>query len=167
MYQKLFSLQEETLKVIANQKRLEIIQLLNNRELTVSEMMEMLGLPQANLSQHLALLRMAKIVATRKQGTSVHYRLTDPEIAAACGLVREFLKRQHRFDPDMRELLEMDHDMYPVVKDVVCGMRISASEAAGSAIQGGRTYYFCASGCAERFLARPERYEKSQELVDG
>ncbi|HSH31200.1 MAG TPA: metalloregulator ArsR/SmtB family transcription factor [Candidatus Saccharimonadales bacterium] len=158
MYQKLFALQEETLKVVANQKRLEIIQLLKNSELTVTDMIQMLGLPQANLSQHLAILRLAKIVATRKHGTSVYYRLTDPKIAAACGLVREFLKVQHQFDPDIGPLLAMEHELYPVVTDTVCGMRISLSEAAGSIKKDGKTYYFCASGCEEKFNADPNRY---------
>jgi DNA-binding transcriptional ArsR family regulator len=72
MYQKLFKLQEDTLKVVANQKRLEIIQLLNNRELPVNEMVEMLGIRQANLSQHLSLLREAKIVTTRRDGVVIH-----------------------------------------------------------------------------------------------
>ena len=55
LYHRLFSLQEDVFKTIASRKRLEIIQLLKIRELSVSEMVEMLGVRQSNLSQHLSL----------------------------------------------------------------------------------------------------------------
>lgn len=167
MYQKLFSLQENAFKVIANQKRLEIIQLLGNRELSVTEMTEMLGLRQANLSQHLAPLRQAGIVETRRDGVSVYYHLTDQRIADACGLIKDFLQDQHRFNPEMQELLEHQYDMYPVVKDVVCGMRISVSRAGEVIKYSDHTYYFCASGCKSKFEAKPTKYALQEELSYG
>lgn len=167
MYQQLFSLQENAFKVIANQKRLEIIQLLGNRELSVSEMTEMLGLPQANLSQHLAPLRQAGIVQTRRDGVSVHYRLADQRIAQACGLIKDFLQDQHKFNPEVQELLEHQDDMYPVVRDVVCGMRISVSKAGEVIKHNDHTYYFCASGCKAKFKANPTKYATREELVHG
>lgn len=160
MYQKLFSLQEETFKVIANQKRLEIIQLLGNRELTVTEMTEMLGLPQANLSQHLAPLRQAEIVRTRRSGVRIYYHLTDQRIAEACGLIKDFLQEQHKFNPDIQDLLQDNQNgMYPVAKDVVCGMRISVSRAGDMIHHNDRDYYFCAAGCKQKFEANPIEYE--------
>lgn len=167
MYQKLFSLQENAFKVIANQKRLEIIQLLSNQELSVSEMTEMLGLPQANLSQHLAPLRQAGIVQTRRDGVNVYYHLSDQRIAEACGLIKDFLQDQHRFNPEIQELLEYQDDMYPVVKDVVCGMRISVSRAGEIISRDGQTYYFCASGCKSKFEAKPAKYVVKKELAYG
>ena len=94
MYEQLFELEEAILKIIASQKRLEIIRLLNDKELRVSDMVEMLGVRQANLSQHLALLRQQGIVTARKSGLNVYYRLTDVRIAEAIGLVREFLRQR-------------------------------------------------------------------------
>lgn len=167
MYQKLFSLQEDAFKVIANQKRLEIIQLLDNRELTVTEMTEMLGLRQANLSQHLAPLRQAGIVATRRKGVSIHYRLTDPRIAKACGIIKDFLRDQHKLTADMEELLEHTDDMYPVAQDVVCGMRISINRAGGSTKYEGCRYYFCATGCKQKFVQKPIAYVPKEEVVHG
>jgi DNA-binding transcriptional ArsR family regulator/YHS domain-containing protein len=159
MYQKLFSLQEETLKVLANQKRLEIVQLLKSRELTVNEMVEMLGVPQANLSQHLSLLRQAKIAKTRRDGVKIHYSLTDDRIAEACAILKDFLKYQYRSDAEISKILSNDHkNIYPIVKDVVCGMRISFSEASGQEMINGDTYYFCASGCKEKFCKDPSKY---------
>ena len=43
-------------------------------------------------------------------------------------------------------------------KDPVCGMQVEESDAAGQAEHGGRTYYFCATACKERFEASPEDY---------
>jgi DNA-binding transcriptional ArsR family regulator/YHS domain-containing protein len=167
MYQKLFELQEDTLKVIANQKRLEIIQLLNNRELSVGEMVEMLGIRQANLSQHLSLLREAKIVTTRRDGVSIHYSLTDTKVAQACSLIKEFLREQNSADPEAAEILSRDgNGMYPVVKDMVCKMRISVSEAAGTIERNNITYYFCGAGCRDQFVAAPVKYEL-KEAVNG
>lgn len=167
MYQQLFSLQENAFKVIANQKRLEIIQLLGNRELSVSEMTEMLGLRQANLSQHLAPLRQAGIVETRRDGVTVHYHLTDQRIAEACGLIKDFLQDQHKFNPEVQELLEHQDDMYPVVKDAVCGMRISVSRAGEVIKHNDRNYYFCASGCKAKFEAKPSKYVLKEGVVYG
>jgi DNA-binding transcriptional ArsR family regulator len=167
MYQKLFKLQEDTLKVVANQKRLEIIQLLNNRELPVNEMVEMLGIRQANLSQHLSLLRKAKLVTTRRNGVVIHYSLTDSKIAQACSLIKEFLRDQHHAQPEITKLLNRDESgFYPVVKDMVCKMRISVSEASGIVERDDITYYFCGTGCKEQFVAAPMKYEL-KEAVHG
>lgn len=164
MYQRLFKLQEETLKTLANHKRLEIVQLLKNKELTVTEMIEMLGISQSNLSQHLSILRRYKIVTARKDGLYVYYKLTDKHIAEAVKDLREFLKAQYADEPEISKIISLnDPKLYPIVKDPVCGMRLSASEAAELQEIGTQVYYFCASGCRERFVKRPSRYVKNKE----
>lgn len=144
----LFSLEEEVFKVMANQKRLEIIQLLKSRELNVSEMLTMLGLRQSNLSQHLSVLRQHQIVMVRRKGREVYYRLTDSKLADAVLLVRDFLRAQHHEAAD----IEPD-SVFPMVTDPVCGMRFSAWQAYQSLEHDATIYYFCASGCATNFLA--------------
>jgi len=165
MYERLFQLQEETLKVLANQKRLEIVQLLQNKELTVTEMVDMLGMPQANISQHLSLLRQVRIVTTRKNGLRVYYRLTDERIIAVVRELRAFLKSQFAHEPEMAHLNSLDNSMYPIVRDPVCGMRISASEAAGHIEHDSHTYYFCANGCKEQFAKAPRNFFKRAPLA--
>ena len=91
MYQKLFALQEELLEGLANHKRLEILQLLANGELTVNQMVKMLGLAQANLSQHLSILREKGIVKTRRAGKAIYYSLSNPKIIKAFDIIREIL----------------------------------------------------------------------------
>jgi len=98
MYQKLLSFQEEVFKVLANQKRLEIIQLLSGRELSVSQMVEMLGLPQANLSQHLALLRQAKVVTSRRDGQTIYYQLSDRRMSDALDMIKNVLIDRSRYN---------------------------------------------------------------------
>ncbi len=158
MYERLFQLQEETLKTLANQKRLEIVQLLHNKELTVSEMVEMLGIPQANVSQHLSLLRQVRLVSTRKQGLRVYYRLTDKRIGAVIRELRVFLKTQYAHEPEIAHLSALDNSIYPIVRDAVCGMRLTAHEVGDSVSEGGATYYFCGAGCKNKFLKSPGRF---------
>lgn len=158
MYERLFQLQEETLKVLANHKRLEIVQLLHGEELTVTEMVEMLGVPQANISQNLSLLRQARIVATRKEGLRVYYRLTDKRIAAVVRELRAFLKTQYAYEPEIAHLNSLDSDAYPIVRDLVCGMRLSSREVGESMTHDGVTYYFCAVGCKNTFQKSPGQF---------
>ena len=158
MYERLFQLQEETLKTLANQKRLEIVQLLQNNELTVTEMVEMLGMPQANISQHLSLLRQVRIVTTRKDGLRVYYRLTDERIIAVVHKLRAFLKSQFAHEPEIAGFSSLDSGIYPIVRDPVCGMRISAPEAFARVEHEGHSYFFCASGCKDMFVKSPKRY---------
>ncbi len=164
MYQQLFSTQEEMFKVLANQKRLEIIQLLGGRELSVSQMVEMLGLPQANLSQHLALLRQAKVVTYRRSGQTLYYQLTDQRISAALDMIRSILIDSDAIAPEDYELLSSSQGLYPIVKDVVCGMRLSQSRAGDHLHFQGHEYYFCASGCRQKFEAEPALYIKKELL---
>ncbi|MDP4038726.1 MAG: metalloregulator ArsR/SmtB family transcription factor [bacterium] len=166
MYQKLFRLQEEVFKVIANQKRLEIIQLLKNRELSVSEMIEMLGIKQANLSQHLSLLRRYGIVNARKQGLKVYYSLADKKVAQSCELIRKFLQQQNKYNSNITDLVSLDgNDLYPIVQDPVCKMRISISEAGDLARFDNKTFYFCASGCKQKFKSSPDKYLKHIKMA--
>jgi DNA-binding transcriptional ArsR family regulator/YHS domain-containing protein len=161
MYHKLFSLQEDIFKVIANQKRLELIQLLKNRELSVSEMVEM-----ANLSQHLSLLRLHGVVTSRKEGLNVYYKLTDVRIAEATLLIREFLTSQNKLDPVTVLRISKDEGaLYPIVLDPVCRMRISASEAGSVIEHKSQAVYFCAVGCRDKFVANPEQYDLTSKEV--
>lgn len=157
MYEKLFEQQEEVFKVLSNKKRLEIIQLLTHGEMSVSEMVAMLGIPQSNVSQHLGLLRQVSAVTTRKNGTTTYYSLKDAKLADACRLIRQFLVDEDKL-PAV-DLLGSDLTaIYPLAVDPVCGMRLSPTEASEQLSHDGRTYLFCASGCRDKFEAHPENF---------
>ena len=66
------------LRLLANEKRLMILCQLADGELTVGDIQSRVGLSQSALSQHLALLRAEGIVATRREGQAIFYRLDDP-----------------------------------------------------------------------------------------
>lgn len=100
----LYEIKAHVIAVLANPKRLEIIDLLADRERTVSQLAASLGLAQAATSQHLGVMRKAGVVETRKEGNRVHYRLSDPRIAAACGVMSQavlglLVNQQERLKP--------------------------------------------------------------------
>lgn len=159
MYNQIFALEEEVFKVLANQKRLEIIQLLKHKELSVTEMVNMLGIRQANLSQHLSLLRQSNLLEVRKDGQKVYYRLADKKIARAVDLIFNFLGSRQSFSSSESTMVR-GSDIYPIVKDPVCGMRMSIQEAFDSTKYAEIMYYFCASGCKSKFLSQPRQYAK-------
>ena len=67
-------------KALASGRRIELVDVLANGERSVEALAREVGLSVANTSQHLQVLRQAGLVATRREGTSVHYRLAGPEV---------------------------------------------------------------------------------------
>lgn len=96
---------ETLFKALADRTRLRIISLLMSGEICVCNIHESLGLPQPTVSRHLAYLRNAGLVASRKNGLWVHYRLAelpDPVITTLLDAVGHALghldsgKRDHK-----------------------------------------------------------------------
>ncbi|MFH1031546.1 MAG: metalloregulator ArsR/SmtB family transcription factor [Chloroflexota bacterium] len=88
----LFRLQAEICKTMADPNRLMLLHELRDGEKSVSQLVSALRLPQSNVSRHLAVLRERSIVLTRREGTTIYYRLSSPKIGEACDLVREVLE---------------------------------------------------------------------------
>ncbi len=88
-------LHERVCKAIADPKRLLIISVLRDDELSVGDIADTLGVSQSNASQHLAVLRDRGIVTTRRSGTSVYYSLSSQKILAAIDLMRQFIAEDH------------------------------------------------------------------------
>jgi ArsR family transcriptional regulator len=93
---KLFELQAEVCKTLASPKRLEIIHALKTGEKTVTDLVAALGVPKANVSQHLAVMRLKGILKTRRSGVNVYYSLASDKVVKACLLMREVLTEQMR-----------------------------------------------------------------------
>lgn len=72
---------EALLKLMANKNRLMILCALQKQELSVSQLNEMVPLAQSALSQHLASMRKAQIVATRREGVTIYYHVKDSRVA--------------------------------------------------------------------------------------
>lgn len=86
-------------RVLAEPMRLKILHTLGCNEITVSELVEATGAGQANVSKHLAVLADARLVARRKEGLNVYYRVADQTVFdlcdAVCSSLGEKLSAQH------------------------------------------------------------------------
>ena len=91
MIPKIYELHAEICQTLANPKRLEILDLLSKGEKSVSELVALLDIRQANLSQHLAILRQKGVVDTRREGTHIYYKIPNRKIIKAYGLLKEVL----------------------------------------------------------------------------
>jgi DNA-binding transcriptional ArsR family regulator len=84
-------LQADICQTMANPKRLQIVYMLKDGELPVSEMVRAMGIPKANVSQHLSIMRQKGLLVSRREGTTIYYRLASPKITDACSIMREVL----------------------------------------------------------------------------
>jgi DNA-binding transcriptional ArsR family regulator len=73
--------------LLSEPSRLRIIQAICYSEASVQEVVQQTGLPQPNVSRHLALLHRSGVLARRRSGTSVFYRVSDPTVTEMCRLV--------------------------------------------------------------------------------
>lgn len=87
----IYDLQAEICSALASPVRLQILDLVSESEKTASELLEELEIPKANLSQHLAVLKDAGIIRSRKEGLFQYMSLSIPKIKDACALVRSVL----------------------------------------------------------------------------
>jgi len=87
----IYELQSEICLALANPKRLQILNLLKNGEMSAGEMVKAMKIPKANLSQHLSVLKQKGLVSSRREGTSIYYSITHPQITDACSIMRSVL----------------------------------------------------------------------------
>ncbi len=127
MEEKMFQMHAEVCKSLSSPIRLKILNSLREKERSVEELTELLGLHKANLSQHLAILRQRRIVSTRRAGLNIYYKIANPKMIKACDILREVLFEQlaeneslvekmsaqspypktvHKFPVEMREKLD-------------------------------------------------------------
>ncbi|MBI1897577.1 MAG: helix-turn-helix transcriptional regulator [Acidobacteria bacterium] len=93
-------------QALAHPSRIAIVELLRDEgEVPVGRIYERLGLEQANVSQHLAVLRSKEIVTGRKDGNQVFYSLRDRIIGKVLDLLRQY------FQAHLQEALELLKDM--------------------------------------------------------
>src|SRR3989304_2476114 len=94
MISQVSQLDAELCRTLGSAARIEILKALSDGEKTVNELSKTLGLRQANVSQHLAILRQRRVVVTRKEGTNIYYKVANPKIIQACELMRQVLIEQ-------------------------------------------------------------------------
>jgi ArsR family transcriptional regulator, virulence genes transcriptional regulator len=88
----------EMCKVFSHPLRLQILDILRNKEMSVSDMAARLRVAIGNLSQHLNMMKHRHVLVPRKVGNIVYYRLANPKILDAFDLIREILLEQMRHE---------------------------------------------------------------------
>lgn len=81
-------------KAFAHPGRLQILDLLGEGEQGISELQEALGISKTSMSQHLAILKSAGVLTTRRGGKQIYCSLAMPEVKQACQLIRKVLQAQ-------------------------------------------------------------------------
>lgn len=76
-------------KLMANAKRLEILNILSLQPATLSELSEVVGASKSNISQHLSILRHLNLVMVMKRSSEVFYGIVDPNIVASCRVMKD------------------------------------------------------------------------------
>lgn len=107
------SLVVEVFRMLADATRVQVLWSLAHREMSVSELAEHVGKPAPSVSQHLAKLRMARLVRTRREGTTIFYSLENDHV---CQLVTDAVfnaehagpgvPRHHRTEPGLQVVAE-------------------------------------------------------------
>ena len=87
----LYRLHADMCKVFSNPTRLEILNLLRGKDMSVTELIGKTGLSQANISQHLSVMRSKGILISKRKGKNVHYRIENPKVIKAFDIIREVL----------------------------------------------------------------------------
>jgi DNA-binding transcriptional ArsR family regulator len=82
----------EVLKAMADPTRLKILHCLNQGERCVSDILEIVGGSQANVSKHLSVLKRAGLVDSRRDGLNVFYHITDEGVFTICRNVCDSLE---------------------------------------------------------------------------
>jgi len=91
MNKKTLSLVAERFKILGDPLRLQILQVLQEKEQSVGQIVDATGASQANVSRHLQILLRARFVDRRKEGLNVFYRISDPTVRDLCTVVCDSL----------------------------------------------------------------------------
>jgi len=87
----IFKLHAEICKALGHPVRIEVIDLLGDKEMSFGDICKATGCLKSNLSQHLSSMANKGILIQRKEGLNVYYKLSSKKVASACRMMREVL----------------------------------------------------------------------------
>jgi DNA-binding transcriptional ArsR family regulator len=90
----IYEMQAEICSALASPIRLEILDLLSEGEQNSSQLLEILDIPKANLSQHLSVLKDAGLIKARREGHYQFFSVAIPQVKEACTLVKKVLNEK-------------------------------------------------------------------------
>jgi DNA-binding transcriptional ArsR family regulator len=79
-------------RALSDPKRLCVLESLASGELSVGDLSSLVGCQVPNMSQHLAVLRTSGLVMTRREGSTIFYRLADPRVLEAYRLIQDIAR---------------------------------------------------------------------------
>ena len=91
---RIYELHAEMCKVFSNSTRLEILNLLRDKEMSVTELISKSKLSQSNISQHLSIMKAKGIVLSNRKGKNIYYKLRNPRIIKAFDIIKEVLSER-------------------------------------------------------------------------
>ena len=100
---KIYELHAEMCKVFSNPTRLELLNLLRDKEMSVSELIQKTRLSQVNVSQHLAIMKHKGMVIARRDGKNIYYKVAYPKIVKAFDIIREVLTKKLKTNENIVE----------------------------------------------------------------
>lgn len=151
----IFVLEAQIYATLSHPKRLEILHLLSHDALSVNEIVTMTGVAQANVSQHLTILKKLQLVTVEKRAQSRVYSLASPNIASIFDQARTVLLE--RFGVRALDTLNALH----LHIDPICGMEVTSKGAASSLVHDHHRYYFCGFGCEKAFKKKISNVQNS------
>ncbi len=107
--QELYKVHADMCKVFSHPTRLAILNTLRDKEMAVSELAGRLAVSVGNLSQHLNMMKQRRVLASRKDGNNVYYRLANPKMLKAFDLIREILFEQMQRESILVRHMERTH----------------------------------------------------------
>ena len=103
----LYEMHARFCEAFTSPKRIEILNLLRDRELCVGDLSKLAHVPQSGVSQHLAVLRSRRLVAARRVGVTIYYSLSNPKVIRAFDTIAEVLleelSRTEQLSKDLRK----------------------------------------------------------------
>jgi DNA-binding transcriptional ArsR family regulator len=112
MTQELRRFKAEIFQALAHPTRIAIVELLRNGEMSAGQLIEQLGLEQANASQHFGVLRSKQIVVNRKEGNQVFYSLRDPVLIEVLDVLKRYFYSQLSQTMSMLKEMRTDKQTY-------------------------------------------------------
>lgn len=109
MTQELRQFKAEIFQALAHPTRIAIVEALHDGEMSARQLIEQLGLEQANASQHFAVLRGKQVVVSRKEGNQVFYSLRDPVLIEVLNILKRYFYSQLSHTMSMLKEIRMDN----------------------------------------------------------
>lgn len=112
----LYQLKAEFFKTLGHPARIKILELLAQREWSVAELLPEVGLEASHLSQQLGVLRRAGVVTSRKQGNSVIYAMSSPDMSVLMAVARTVLTDMLNDQADLLDRLQQEDSPPPATR---------------------------------------------------